>query len=342
LIEGTFVFKYRSSDLLDKSKNGGIIFDLPSGQHVFRLERDNNFHLNFYHSTPGTGTRIASIALDQVVRAEEVQIFLTWSPAEINLHLGPMIEGGQLISATGILANFQLRVGRDGNIYRVGDDGVQVIGISVFQGNQPVLRPTAIEAWKNTLQAIEILGAGESKDGFIYEVVVTNLSIAILATGFETYAKTRFLELEGEGIQPNVEAIINAFYSQRDRLAGVIGTLDEEAKSLNITSIDLIVSKRVIDFQNYEKCKLAYNKAYGVKFGELGLTSQTFEQLQRFLKYRHRIIHISPLEAMLNQAQVPPEEPVFSKKETLDTARKCFEEFIGKLHSTTLQLRPKP
>jgi len=252
-----------------------------------------------------------------------------------------MIEGGQLISGTGSIAKFQLRVGRDGNIYQVGDDGVQVMGISVFQGNHPILQPTAIEVWKSTLQAIDILGTGESKKGFIYEVVVTNLSIAILVTGFEAYTRTRFLELKGEGIQPNTEAIINSFYSKKERAAGAIAILTEEANTLNITTINLIVSNRVIDFQNYGKCKLAYNKAYGIKFVELGLTTQAFEQLQKFLKYRHRIIHVSPLEAMLNQADVPPEEPVFSKKELLQIAQKCFEEFIEKLHSATLQLRPK-
>lgn len=327
--------------MLDKDKKGGIIFEIPTGKHIFRLERDNNFKLNFYHSSPGTGTRIASIDLEQVNRADEVQIFLTWSPNEVNLYLGPMIEGGQLISATGSPANFQLRVGRDGKIHQIGDDGVQVMGISVFQGNQPVLQPTAVEVWKSTLQAIDILGTGESKEGFIYEVVATNLSIVILVTGFEVYTKTRFLEIEGEGVQPNTEAIINTFYSQKDRTADAIAILNEEAKTSNITTIDLILSKRVIDFQNYEKCKLAYNKAFGIKFSELGLTNQTLERLQKFLKYRHRIIHISPLDAMLNQAQVPPKEPVFSKKETLQAARKCFEEFIEKLHSATLHLRPK-
>ncbi len=341
LPEGTISFKYHSPDLLDKSKKGDILFEIPSGQHIFRLERDNNFNLVFCHSSPGTGTRIASIDLEQVKRTDEVQIFLTWSPNEIKIYVGPIIEGGQLIGATGIPANFQLRVGRDGNVYRVGDEGVQVMGMSVFQGNQSILQPTAIDAWKSTLQAIDILRTGKSEEGFIYEVVTVNLSITILVTGFEAYAKTRFLELEGEGIQPYTDAIIKVFYSQKERLADIDSLLAEEAKASNVTVMDLIVGKRVIDFQNYEKCKLAYNKAYGVKFGDLRIEGQTLEKLQKFLKFRHRIIHVSPLMAMLNQAQVPPEEPIFSKTETLNDARKCFEEFVEKLHNATLQLRPQ-
>jgi len=89
LPEGTFAFKYNSPDLLDKNKKGGIIFEIPSGQHVFRLERDNNFMLNIYHSSPGTATRIASLNLDQVKQADEVQIVLTWSPQRNQSLFGP-------------------------------------------------------------------------------------------------------------------------------------------------------------------------------------------------------------------------------------------------------------
>ena len=63
-----------------------------------------------------------------------------------------MIDGGHLISSPGSIAKFQLRVGHDGNIYQVGDNGIQVMGISVFEGNQPILQSTAIEVWKSTLQ----------------------------------------------------------------------------------------------------------------------------------------------------------------------------------------------
>jgi hypothetical protein len=97
--------------------------------------------------------------------------------------------------------------------------------------------------------------------------------------------------------------------------------------------------KPTVNFQNYEKCKRAYNKAYGLKFGEIHIASKDLEFLQRLIKYRHRIVHISPLLGMLNQPEVPPEEPVFSNKKLGNDALKCFDTFITKLHDATLRLR---
>jgi len=44
---------------------------------------------------------------------------------------------------------------------------------------------------------------------------------------------------------------------------------------------------------------------------------------------------------MLNQPEVPPDEPVFPKKELGADAIKEFDDFIGKLHDATLKLRRK-
>lgn len=43
---------------------------------------------------------------------------------------------------------------------------------------------------------------------------------------------------------------------------------------------------------------------------------------------------------MLNQPEVPPEEPVFPKKELAQEARLIFDQFIEKIHDATLKLRP--
>jgi len=97
----------------------------------------------------------------------------------------------------------------------------------------------------------------------------------------------------------------------------------------------------VFNFQNYQKCKLAYNKAYQIRFGDLGLQSSTLEKINKFIIYRHRIIHVSALLGMLNQAEVPPEEPVFPKKELASEAIREFDNFIERLHEATLKLRRK-
>ena len=339
--EGTVTFKYTCKELFDPDIGKGILIDIPSGEHLFRIERDENLMLHFFHSAPGTGTRVASIDLKKVQPSETVFLAFTWSPEEINFHFGPQTRGAKLISAKGSLSKKQLRIGKDGSIYEIGGPGIEVMGTYVYKGGKTVLQPTAIDAWKETIKATEILGTGKSDQGYIFETTVTNLTLAILVTGFEAFTKKRFLEIEQEGIRPDIDAVVNSFFSRQERDAGIAEILKSEANDGKKTVLQLIVERNSINFQNYQKCKLAYNKAYEIKFGDLGIKSSTLEKIKKFILYRHRIIHVSALLGMLNQPEVPPDEPVFPKKELRVDAIREFNDFIGKLHDATLKLRRK-
>jgi len=339
--EGTVTFKYTCKELFDPAAGKGILVEIPSKEHLFRIERDEDLLLHFLHSSLGTGTRVASIDLKEVPASETVFLAFSWSPKEINFHLGPQVPGAKLVNSKGVLSKRQLRVGKNGGIYEIGGAGVEIMGTSVYEGGKPVLQPTAIDAWKETIKATEILGTGKSDQGYIFETTVTNLTLAILVTGFEAFTKKRFLEIEQEGIRPDIDAIVNSFFPRQERDAGIAEILKSEADDEQKTVLQLIVEKNSINFQNYQKCKLAYNKAYEIKFGDLGLQSSTLEKIKKFILYRHRIIHISALLGMLNQPEVPPDEPVFPKKEFRVDAIKEFDDFITKLHDATLKLRRK-
>ncbi len=338
--EGTFTFNYQSPDLFDKENPGGIILEIPSGQHLFRVERDNDLLIHFYHSSPGTGTRVATIDLNNLPEAPSVFMGFSWTSNEIKLYIGPKVSGAELANATGVASQRQFRVGKDGRVYQIGDHGVEVMGVSFYQAGQPIILPTAKEAWGETVKAIEVLGTGQSTEGYIYEVVVTNLTLAILVTGFEAYTKKRFIELEQEGLSPDSGAIMDNFYPKKERDAGIKALLEAEAIDAGISVVQHIVARDAINFQSYNNCKRAFNKAYGIKFGDLNLSGNTLKDLQSYIRYRHRIIHVSPSIGMLNQGKVPPEEPVFPNKETAENAKTCFIEFIEALHQTTLSLRP--
>ncbi len=339
--EGTFEFIYQSPDLFNKGKPGGIIMEIPSGQHLFRLERDNDLYIHFFHSAPGTGTRVATIDLNKLSPASKVYMAFSWTPNEIVLSVGPQIPGGEFVSATGVASQRQFRLGKDGCVYQIGDQGVEVMSVRIYQAGQSIILPTAKEAWDETVKAIEVLATGQSTEGYIYEVVATNLTLAILVTGFEVYTKKRFLELEQEGLAPDTAAIIETFYPKKEREAGINALLESEAQDAGVSVLQYIVDRDAINFQSYNNCKRAFNKGYGIKFGNLGCSSNTLESLQSYIRYRHRIIHVSPSLGMLNQEKVPPEEPVFSKKETAEKAKERFNEFIEALHNATLSLRPK-
>lgn len=337
--EGTVSFNYTFKNLFNPSIGRGIVLEIPSGEHLFRIDRDENLLLHFYHSSPGTGTRVATIDLKQAVPAETVFLAFTWTPKEINFHVGPQIEGGKLLSSTGTNSKKQFRVGKDGSVFQIGDKGVDVMGINVYVGGKPVLQPTAIEAWRETKKAVEILATGTSKEGDIFETTVTNLTLAILVTGFEAYSKKRFLEIEKEGIASDMQSIVNAFFPKKEREAGIFDILRSEAIGAHKTVLELIVDRGVINFQNYDKCKLAFNKAYKIKFGELSISSLEIKKLKKFIKYRHRIIHVSALLGTLNAPESPPEKPIFPKKELAVETTNTFDMFIQKIHEATLQLK---
>lgn len=330
---GSFVFEYYSKDLMDQAHSGGIIFEIASGAHVFRLERNTDFLLNFHHSSTGTGTRIATIDLKSVPQCEQAFISFTWSPDEINLYFGPRIKEGKLFTAKGEPCKFELRVGEDGSIYQIGDVSVDVMNVSIFQGGKQILSPTAINSWSDTKKALEILETGESKEGYVFESIVSNITISMLVTGFEAYTKKRAIELEKEGIKPDTTAFFAN--SEEEKLE----LYNKEAKEENLTLLQYLAKKRIINFQSYEQCKRAFNKIYGIKFGDIGCDSNTLNKLQEFINFRHRIIHVSALTGILNQSKVPPEEPVFSNKVLSEEAIGIFDLFINKLHEATLKKR---
>jgi hypothetical protein len=338
--EGTLQFKYTSAEVFGIGDASGIILQLVAGGHIFRLERSADRILHFFYSSPGTGTRVASVALGGVPAFERALLYLTWSPAQIRLDCGPLTEGGKLISAEGVPSARRFRVGDDGSVIAIGDEGVEVLDVRVFQVGRSVLQPTAIEAWEATLKAIAVLWTGQSSEGYLFEAVLSSATLTILVTGMEAYAGTRLLELESEGIVPNVDLLFNALSSRSQREGGGLAELLKDAAAANVTPLNCLISRGSINFQNYENVKSAFARAYGIKLGEIGVASEILDRLQRLIRYRHRVVHVSPMIGILNNSDVPPEKPEFTNRALAMEALDCFNHVIRQLHLSTLSLRP--
>jgi len=336
--EGTFMFNYTFDGLFDPSLGSGILLEIPTGQILFRLERDSELTLNYYHSSPGTNTRVSTIDLKKLPKSNTIKIFLTWSPEKIGLSVG---SKDKLLHSTGVASKKQFRIDGLGDVVQVGDKGIEVMGITVMQGGEKMLDSTAIQTWDETIKSIEFLFKGTSPDGYIFEFICANLAIAILVTGFESYCKRRFQELEDEGIIPNFDEVAKKFIPkiEYDVLTKII---IERAKENNISPIKQLVNENRINFQNYDNCKSAFKKAYGIKFGEdLKMTSMQIEELKNLIKYRHQIVHISPLKAMPNLDTSKGKEIVHPSKKFANNAMDTMNQFIHELHNASLQLRPK-
>jgi hypothetical protein len=311
-----------------------------SGRVVLRLERDADLNLHFFHSSPGTGTRVATANLNPLKGSTTLTMYLVWSPKETRLHVVDANNPAKSVMGIGKPSERTFRVGADGDVYQVGDEGVEVMEVTVYSKGQPTLQPTALESWKETIRAVKILLGGTSPDGYNFEIVSTNMVIVMLVTGLETYCKRRFLELEEEGIKANYDSLANEFFSVTERDRGEPNAILQQVMDEGISPIIKLINKRKIDFGNYEDCKKAYNKGYGIKFGEdLGVSNVILEEVQHLISYRHRIVHVSPFISMLNIEEVPPKEPVFPNRQYAEKAMNTINEFVQKLHQATLRLR---
>ncbi|MBE9482140.1 MAG: hypothetical protein IMY88_00480 [Chloroflexi bacterium] len=58
---GTLTFQYTLDGLFDPKLGRGIILEIPTGQILYRIERDADLNMHFYHSTPGTKTLVATV-----------------------------------------------------------------------------------------------------------------------------------------------------------------------------------------------------------------------------------------------------------------------------------------
>ena len=339
--EGTVGFIFRSEFLFARDVPTLLVFETVAGAHYFRVERDSDFHMHFFHASPGTGTRVATVDVASLAPADALWFGFVWSPEETRLHVGNADRKGQLLQGTGIASRRRFQVGSDGTVHRLGDQSLEVTGATVKVDGRTIIQPTAIEAWNNTLNAIRLLGSGTSSEGFLYEVVVTNVSISMLVTGYEAYYRSRFLELEAECLPPNFDALVDKFLSREEREASQKKLIEDEATRVGISPIRLLIEvRRRINFQNYKESRIAFARGYGIRFGvDLGVANEVLGQMQKVFDYRHRVIHRSPLLSIVNEDRVPAEAPIFADGNYRREAVAVFQEFVNALHGATLRLR---
>lgn len=339
--EGTVGFEYYSAALTSRAAPGGRLFEVVSGQHFFMLERTDDVRLCLYHSSPGTGTRVAVIDLKELGAIVKAYVAFTWSPDKLTLYFGRRNPNGELLHADGQASPIQFRIGLDGLVYRVGDEGVEVMDVKLIVGGKVVVQRTALEAWENMRRAVEVLKTGQSDQAYIHEVVVTNMAVSMMVTGYEAYCKTRFLELEMEGIVPDEEDV-RALAIHVCRLSGEgLQRIAGLAKKKGISIIAYLIGERKINFQSFLVCKDAYKRLYRVDFPQI-ISTETAAKLQMLIKHRHNVVHVSALAGEVEASLTSRADPVHANAALLEDALNAFSEFVMGLHEASLKLRPHP
>ena len=98
---GTIAFEYSSTEAFKQNSVAGILVDIPTNGHFFRVDRTADRVLRFFHSSPGTGTRVASIPLRSLPDFEKASLAFSWSPEEIMFCCTPQGVETELLTAKG-------------------------------------------------------------------------------------------------------------------------------------------------------------------------------------------------------------------------------------------------
>ncbi|MGJ7520628.1 hypothetical protein ACSFA0_09055 [Variovorax sp. LT1P1] len=337
---GTVAFKYESPNCgLFVADAAGILLQQVAGQHYFRLERLPSMLLRFTHSCPGTGTRHATLDLTPSKPADSVDMRLAWSPQVMGLSILARVAGAQSLSAEGDASPGRVQVAAGGQVVHIGGPNIEVSSVRMQQGGMVVVEPSAREVWEETLHAIDVLSSGQSMQGFLYEVVRTNMLILMLVTGFEAYAKKRFVELEGEGYKVDTRAVYDAFSKKEDRTDGRFAATETEAAEAQFTPLE-VIAKQKVNFQNLGQCKRAFQTAYGLRFSEFAGWEALSTRLKLVMRHRHRVVHVSPMLSTIISPgdELGSNETVFANTAAGNDAHSDFRRFVETLHEASLHL----
>jgi len=147
--------------------------------------------LEFYYSSPGTGTRVAKLNLMPFARVRAFSLSYAWSPERITVGLRSLENAMQRPAfAYGTKSEVVIRVGRNKEMNFFGPTPRMIIKkVQVWLEEELMFDYSAIEGWEETLYALKVLNAGippASDDEcsiLDYTVVTCNLSISTLVTG---------------------------------------------------------------------------------------------------------------------------------------------------------------
>jgi len=232
-------------------------------------------------------------------------------------------------------------LGADGELRAIGDTGIYVLDFVEHQAGKEIAGSDAAQTWESTVVRVNTLLEGFGlTDNFLFKLLLAQQCLVMLVTGFEVYAKERFSEIERFNMKrANTDELLRNF---RDRYNDERKKFIANGGTILESTLQVPEEQGIINFQNWEKCKLAYNKGYGIIFGNLPVKGDILRHLPDYFKYRHKIIHSKHILNWLNSDK-PGEDPLFIYKENLkegesqfiEKARDNFNDFITALHEAT-------
>lgn len=308
--EGMLKFLLLNTNLLDYQDQNISIFNNQIGRASFALYRDEQLNLVFVHSSAETGTRTVSVDLNGLKINERIFIVIDWSKEQDFLCASDMFDFGDVRHAKALE--------KDQSKIPIPRPEVFMTGIltSVHVSKTSFAKVHMSNAkgqwnWNliNVQNVIDGLKSCRQESCTVrnplFELAIIKQCIVMLITGLEIYSRSRFVEMEKTGKHPNIKALLanfdknNRWQDDRDDYVRTTGN------SVLMSLLEIPKGRGLINFQNYKDCKDAYNKGYGVRFGELVGIGTMLTGIQSYIALRHLIIHnqIEPAEPVIGYGQ---------------------------------------
>ena len=292
--EVTLKFVLRQNNLFDTLNQYVCLFFCARGKSLFELFRDTHLNLTFVHKTSEKPARTAAINLYGLSADASIYICLDWSEEQSHLYIADLLYPDDIKHCKANETVKRITIGSHQIIPASGTlSSLFFSSNSLAQGHLS----TAKGLWDWHLSDVNNLINGLKSCGErqcpitnpTYEFAVIKQCVVMLVTAWEVYSKKRFAEMEENGKRPDIEALLLKF----DKRDSTREELREYASSTGKSELASLLEMRgrgLINFQNYEDCKDAFNKGYGVKFGELPNIGHILDAIQSYIKLRHVII----------------------------------------------------
>ncbi len=318
-----------------------LLLRLVAGRTLCVLEKYGEM-VRFTHAAPGEGTREATAILTGMKPVSELYFALSWSHAGISLAVGHPAESGYVLAEGALSTQRKLLVSDDGNI------GEMAVGSSIIVTNvrvinaegKLVLKSAAIDTWRQVTKAVRLL-LEHLKAGVVdhlLHVTLANQALSMLVTGYETYCEDRFVEMVEEGRLADFDRLVQKILGKSKHAQDIATQTAQSAERTGVSPIRQLIEDNNVNFQNYEISKKAYAACYGIRFGAMVVSTVALSDMQRYIRYRHRVIHVSPTLQIYNEEDMPGKSPIFASYEVSTDALSTFESVIGALHEQTLQV----
>jgi len=336
--EGMLKFLLLDTNLLDYQDQDIFIFDEQIGTSSFALYKDKHLNLVFVHSSAETGTRKVSVDLNGLKINERIFVVLDWSKEQDFLCAADMFDFEDMRHAKAL----------EQKQYKTPMPKVFVKGIltSVHVSKTSLAKVHMSNAkgqwdWNliNVQNVIDGLKSCAEEACTVrnplFELAIVKQCIVMLVTGLEIYSRARFVEMERKGKNPDINALLanfdrkNRWQNDRDDYVRTTGN------SVLMSLLEIPKGRGLINFQNYEDCKDAYNKGYGVRFGELSGIGTILVGIQSYIMLRHVIIHnqIEPAEPVIGYG--PQGNPFYLDISFVEQAIYECSYFVDALHAAT-------